>query len=54
MRFLLQIAGLVLLILAAVFAFGVGTVTLETQLGLAFAGLACWCASGIPAPPASL
>lgn len=54
MRFLLQVAGLVLFILAAVFAFGVGDVTIGHQLGLAFAGLACWCASSVPAPPSSL
>lgn len=54
MRFLLQLAALVLFTLAALCAFGVGTFTVEDQLGLAFAGLACWCASSVPAPPSSL
>lgn len=54
MRFLLHVAALVLFILAALFSFGVGNYSLAHTLGLAFAGLACWCAAGIPAPPSSL
>lgn len=54
MRFLLHVAALVLFILAALFAFGVGDVTLAHTLGLAFAGLACWCAAVSPAVPSSL
>jgi len=51
--FLLRIAALVLFILAALFQFGVGDVTLETTLGLDSAALACWLASTIdwPNPP---
>jgi len=50
--FLLRVAGLVLFILAALFFFGVGNITIATALGLTACGLACWLASTVdwPAP----
>lgn len=42
---LLRIAALVLFILGALFGFGVGDVTLMTELGLVNVGLACWVGS---------
>lgn len=52
MRWLLHLAGLVLLILAAVMCeWTIGGSTLADAFAVGFAGLACWCASGLSTPP---
>jgi hypothetical protein len=45
LNFVLRVAALILLILATIFAFGVGDFSLATVLGISFAGLACWVGS---------
>jgi hypothetical protein len=47
---LLRVAALVLFILAALFFFGLGNVSLSTIFGLQASGLACWVASTFPFP----
>lgn len=49
-RGVLHLAGLILLILAAVFYFGVGDIDPLTIAGVAVAGLAGWCAATLPLP----
>jgi hypothetical protein len=44
-RSLLFIVALVLFILAALFLFGVGDITIKTSFGLIAAGLACFAAA---------
>lgn len=51
MRWLLHIAGLVLLLFAAVLQFRWADFTEGwNALGFGLLGLACWCAAGLPAP----
>lgn len=42
-----RIAALVVFIITALLAFGLGTVSLSTVVGLVAVGLACWVASTI-------
>lgn len=46
--FLLTVAAIVLFVLAAIFFFGVGSVSKDTDFGLVAAGLACFAAAHIP------
>lgn len=51
MRFLLHVAGLVLLVLAAVVQFRwIDGTAGWNALGFGLLGLACWCASGLTEP----
>lgn len=46
--FLLTVAAIVLFILAALFFFGLGSISKDTDFGLVAAGLACFAAAHIP------
>ena len=47
---ILRIGALVLFILAALFFFGLGNVSIDTVFGLQAVGLAAWVASSLPFP----
>jgi hypothetical protein len=46
--FLLYVAAIVLFVLAALFFFGLGSISKDTDLGLVAAGLACFAGAHIP------
>jgi hypothetical protein len=46
--FLLYVAAIVLFVLAAIFLFGVGSVSRDTDFGLVAAGLAAFAAAHVP------
>ena len=54
MRWFLHLAGVILLVIAALLAeWPAHGSTLADALALGLAGIACWCASDLKAPPAA-